>query len=491
MRLLGGLLLALLSQTTALAARPVLLQSFGPAPGSSRPDARTARLQARLAMHLGSRVVQGRAALRALRLALDRPAVSLSAERLSKLVSAVKSGAEHAYAGEWQEALADLRSARLGLMGDVLSLARKRLLFRALQRARMLLVMCYLRQGKRRSAWAMMEESLRSQPDMSPSGVLYGPDIQRLYYRVKAQLDLQRARLRVRTNPPGALIFLNGRSVGFSPLDVSGIYPGTYDLLVVKGSQHSHIKRLQLKSTGAEVLLDLGLESSLVLGEQISIRVAPGSRGRAQALRYAARLGRLLASARVLLVGVHDFGKGKVLLGRLVDSARRTVIRAAFVPLGAEDPGADLLGKLGRYLLEGGVPGQGVRKAALELLPRHTWRSSAGRQRRISPPITGYGVAGWLLLSAGLAGVATGGTLWGIDGLTRIGASRRADRYDTDLIGKVSLGVGLGAVAVGSVLLIVDRVRRARQRVGSSLPRLVPTVTLARASLSAGVAGTF
>jgi PEGA domain len=493
MRLGCGLVIALLLvPASASAGVPVLVEHH-----AMRPSARSARLLATLATGLGSRVRQGSAVVTAARGLLGQRARPLSAARLSQLVSAVKAGAEHGYAGDWTRAVTTLQSARQGLMGDVLSLARQRTLLRALQRARLLLVMCYLRLKQPRRAWAMMEEGLRTQPDLSPSGALYGPDLQRLYYRVKAQMDLQKARLRVTTDPPGALIFLNGRSIGFSPVTAAGLYPGTYDVLVVKGKQHSRIRRFRVASSQAHLRVDLGLDGAVRLGAQLGLRVSGGVQGRAHALRYARTLGIHLGARRVLLVGVRKRSSGRVLHGRLVDCTRGVVLRAAFVSVTQVDPGAEALGGLGRYLLEGGVPGAGVHRATISLPVRR-----ARQGRPVTDPsgvepwrrpgsMTGFGVAGWILLGSGLITAGTGGVLWGIDGHTRLGAAREADRYDTDRAGTVVLGVGLGVAALGAVLLIVDAVARRRSRPAPRRTRLQPVLAPTRDGWSLGLAGRF
>jgi len=495
MRLWCGLWIALLlCPTSARAAPPVLVESH-----ASRPTARWTRLLARLARRLGPRVLQGPATVAAARRVLGRPAKPLPAARLSQLVAAVKTGAEHGYAGDWKRAVATLQSARQGLMGDVLSLARQRNLLRALQRARLLLVMCYLRLSQPRRAWAMMEEGLRTQPDLSPSGALYGPDLQRLYYRVKAQLDLQKARLRVTTDPPGALIFLNGRSMGFSPVTVNGLYPGTYDVLVVKGKDHSRIRRFHVGSAGGYLRLDMGLDRAVLLGNQLGLRVTGGARGQADALRFALRLASHLGAGRVLLVGVRNLGSGPALVGRLVDRGRGRVLRAAYVPVAGSGPGAGVLDRLGRYLIDGGMSGLGVHRAKIAPPARRIRRAAlaplrSGEWRRRAS-LTGYGVAGWILLGGGLVTAGIGGMLWGIDGKTRVGAAREADRYDTDRAGTVVLGVGLGVAALGAVLLIVDAVRRRRRRPrrasGPHRSRLMPVVAPTRGGWSVGLTARF
>jgi hypothetical protein len=494
MRLWCGLLIALLLGPASVRAAPPVLVEYH----AARPTARSTRLLARLASGLGFRVRQGKAVVAEARRVLGRPARPLPAARLSQLVAAVKTGAEHGYAGDLTRAVTTLQSARQGLMGDVLSLARQRLLLRALQRARLLLVTCYLRLKQRRRAWAMMEEALRTQPDLSPSGALYGPDLLRLYYRVKAQLDLQKARLRVITDPPGALIFLNGRSIGFSPVTVDGLYPGTYKILVVKGKQHSRIRRFRVGVARGDLRVDLGLDRSVRLGAQLGLRVLAGARGGAAALRLARSLGSHLGAGKVLLVGVRKRGSGAVLLGRLVDCARGVVLRAAYVSLAGGDPGAGVLDRLGRYLLDGGAPGPGVHRAKIAPLVRRVRRvrreavvpaRRGARSRRA--PMTGYGVAGWILLGSGLVTAGVGGVLWGIDGQPRVGAAREADRYDTDREGRAVLGMGLGVAALGAVLLIVDAVHRRRRASQPRRARLQPLLAPTRGGWSFGLRGRF
>ncbi len=493
MRLWCGLLIALLGPASARAATPLLVYTRTHE-SSSGPRGRASRLQDRLARQLGAQVLQGPAAVARVRRVLGRRASPLAAARLNRLVAAVKAGAEHGYAGDWKRAVTTLQSARQGLMGDVLSVARQRRLLRTLQRARLLLVMCYLRLKQPRRGWAMMEEALKTQPDLSPSGALYGPALLRLYYRVKAQLDLQKGRLRVVTTPPGALIFLNGRSMGFSPVTVQGLYPGVYDLLVVKGKQHSRIRRFRLGSKLTTQRVDLGLEQAVILGRRLALRASAGARWGDTVLRRALRLGQLVGVQRVLLVGAHRLGAGTALWARLVDCRKGTVLRAAYVSGKGVEPDDDRIGRLGRYLLGGGNPEPGVVRLSTAPFRRAPLKAAPTKGAGVARPngaMTGYGVAGWILLGGGLVTVGAGGLLWGLDGRTRLGAARDADRYSTQQAGMVTLGVGLGVAALGAVLLIVDAVKRRRRAPEHTRVPVLPLLSPARGGCSVGLRARF
>ena len=75
----------------------------------------------------------------------------------------------------------------------------------------------------------------------------------------------------------------------------------------------------------------------------------------------------------------------------------------------------------------------------------------------------------------------------GVDGKTRLGASRIADRYDSALGGYVLLGLGAAMTALGAVFLIVESLRRRPPLVDERaqpdpaaalpLPRIMPTLS--------------
>lgn len=398
------------TSAAARAAGPVLIESH------ERPRTpRMGRIVGIVAQALTGRVQQGASLRAGSRGLLGRKTAPLGAARLSGLVSAVKSGAEHSYAGEWKLALAALSRARQGLAGDVLSIARQRGLFRALQRARLLLAQCHLRMNAPRRAWAMMREALQAQPDLSPAPALYGPPLQQLFYRVKAQLELQKGRLTVQTDPAGALVFLGGRSVGFSPVTVTGLYPGTHDVLAVRGKQVSRIRRVAVSDAHTVVKIDLALDVAL-RGSSV-LRLAGEQR---PVLPLAVRLGALLRVERVLLVGVRRVAGREVVMGQVVSVGRRAVIRTAYVFTEGGVPSEPVLRNLGRSLLDLERPGPGlvVRRTPPRRVVARVHRPFApgrapARARRAG--ITGYGIAGWILLGAGLGSAAVGGVLLGID----------------------------------------------------------------------------
>jgi hypothetical protein len=144
---------------------------------------------------------------------------------------------------------------------------------------------------------------------------------------------------------------------------------------------------------------------------------------------------------------------------------------------GAPRPPSDILFRLGRFLVVGGAgtagPGVVVERRTVALDPRlvdsggahpAVDRGAPRSRRRLTP----LAIAGWSLVSAGLATTLVGGVLVGIDGHTIVGSDREADRYQTDTAGYATLGTGLGVAVIGAVLLVVDAVRAKRQRASRS-----------------------
>ena len=492
-----GIVLAL-PGPSAVAGKPALIESH-----SVPQDSRVRKMMRGVREALGDRVRSGEQGLRTLETVIGRPARPLSSARHAALVAFVKSGAEASYAGEWDNAIRRLDRARRALGRDQLSIARRRTLFRALQRARLLLARCYLRTKKRKLAWALMTEALRAQPDLSPASALYGPPIQRLFYRVKAQLDLQKSRLTVTTEPAGALIFLDGRTIGFSPVTVTDLYPGTYDLIVVKEQQVSRIRRVVVGDRPQAVRIDLTLDRAVRDAPGSGIVLPEGSGRQRRELRFAAQVGTALGAERVLVVGVRRIRGREALVGRVVKVAPSRLLVTAFIYTHGRMLSGTTLTNLAHFLLGIGAPGPGVvvqRGASPPVHGRHgpprTARAGGGASAEPGKPSRGLAIAGWVLLSGGLAGVGAGGVLIGIDGHTIMGAARAADRYDTDKAGYGVLGVSLAVAAAGAVLVVVDALRRSKATTSRTsrflpLPTVVPTVVPTSEGAVFGLTGRF
>lgn len=406
---------------------------------------------------LGPRALSRDALATHLDAAFGRRSQEVSEARRQALLASLRDAAQATYLGDWARATRLLTWVRRELSDDVLGQARQRPLFDALQQARILLAECHARNHRRRQAWLLMEEALRAQPDLSLSPTLYGPALQALHFRVKSQLDLRRASLRVETTPPGALLFLSGRHVGISPVLLTGLYHGTYELLALHGAQVSRIRRLHLNERPAHVRIDLPGEAPLRTGREVGLVLPRGSEREGEERRWAEQIGRKLGAERLILLGIQDRQGRRALVGRILAGRPHQTRALAYVFLEPTLPTRKALHRLGEFLIHGGTPGREVEVIDLGLppLPKDTTRAPRARPHR------GLWIAGWSLVASGLATSAGGGAALLLDGRTGEEATSTTPRmvYRTGRLGYGLLGGGLGVALLGVALLVVDVAR--------------------------------
>jgi len=442
------------------------------------------RMVQRVAQTLRGRVRSGPALARAAEHALGPRPRSLRPARRAALLDAIRDASEAAYVGKWAKAIRLLRWVRRELMAHPLTVIRQRPVFRVLQAARIQLALCYIRTARRKEAWRLMEEALRAEPGLTLATALHGPVIQRLFYQVKSQLDLRFGRLEVRTSPPGALIFLNGRNVGVSPADLPRLYPGDYELIVVHGDQVSRIRHVSIGTGRAQVSVDLAADAAVrTAGHRVGLRIPAGAKHKARETRNAVALAHHLHASRVLVVGIQRRRGQRALVGRTIRADDGKTLALAYVSLEPGPVPAHAPERLARFLVEGRDPGRGV---VVGTLPRTGVGTAPGGLRFASRPATprdadgspGLRAAGWSLVAVGLAAIAGGGAAFGLDGVTYPRPTATRLVYRTGRLGAGLLAGGLATGITGAVLLIVDAVRRGRARrravraqvVGGGLP---------------------
>ncbi|MDY0001125.1 MAG: PEGA domain-containing protein [Polyangia bacterium] len=413
---------------------------------------------------MGSRVLSGDVLARGLDSLFGRTPQEVSASRRQTLLASLKDAAQATYMGDWERATRLLSWVRRELADDLLGQARQRALFDALQQARILLAECHARNGRSRQAWLLMEEALRAQPDLSLSPTIYGPILQGLHYRVRSQLELQRTTLRVESTPKGAAVFLAGRYLGISPVLVSGLYQGTYELIVLLGDRASRVRRVQLANEPTSVEIDLSKEAALRTGREVGIYIPEGPKREVEELRWGGLIGRQLGHDKLILLGIVRRQGRRALVGRVLAGHPHRTRALAYVFMEPTSPSRGTLERLAEFLLHGGTPGPGVEIVA-HAQPGSTKAPGKGKQQ---VKRSNLWTTGWSLVGLGLAAGAGGAAALVLDGRTGREATTTASQmvYRTGRLGYGLLGGGLGAALVGAALLVVDAARR-RRRLGT------------------------
>lgn len=99
--------------------------------------------------------------------------------------------------------------------------------------AHMLLAVAYLRRGKESRGVDVLANLLRYRPGMSVDAGKYPPLFMRVFERTRERvLRRERGAVLVSSDLPGATVFVNGKSMGSTPVEVEQILPGKNHLVL-------------------------------------------------------------------------------------------------------------------------------------------------------------------------------------------------------------------------------------------------------------------
>lgn len=448
---LWSMLLVLAAPTGAVAEeKPMLVLSSAEAAGSD------AHLEA-FARALGTRqALQGPALAKRVEARLSRQSGALPGGD-QVLVGQVERGRKAFINGEFQEAVKLLETARRSLMTAEGRLASNQSLRASLHTALLMLGHTYLRLKKPQQATEAVSEVIRSFPDRDLSLVKYAPELVRFYKKVRLQVRRQaRATLRVVTDSPGCMVFVNGRYVGLSPATVKDLYPGRYSVYVQRPQQPGRVHAVVMDGSEQRMYINFGLDAALHTAGHVTLRFTDEQQLKKRAMTYAVSLARKVGASQLILAGVRQQADGRVLQGKLVYTDGARVVRTGSIPLEPASPSPVDVQSLVDFLLSG-------KKAPIVTEGEGASRTRAGGT---PPPMTPaskddggssrwMGVTRWVALGVALAGLGAGIPLMVLDGGGTCDTSGRCpDVYQTMAPGAALTAVG-GAAAVGAVVLFI------------------------------------
>lgn len=277
---------------------------------SSPRTEQTARMVATVIGSLGNDVLSGKALSRKMTQVYGRLPLPLPPERLAKLQASLKQGAAAKYIGEWDKAIKLLLPVEQELARSILSISRSKALFETLQRTRLWLAECYKRSKRPKLAQSIIAEVLRAQPNISVSLIEYHPILVRLFLKVKNALDRQQTSLIVTSDPKGSVVFLGGRYVGLSPVKFAKIYPGRYDLLVVKDNKPSRIQRTTVRGSH-QVRVDLALHNAIASKRFAGLQIDEGPGRDTLEMRFAMDIATRVGASKIVLIGRRRIRAGR------------------------------------------------------------------------------------------------------------------------------------------------------------------------------------
>jgi PEGA domain-containing protein len=193
--------------------------------------------------------------------------------------------------------------------------------------------------GRMQLATEILKDAIRTFPSTEPNYSEYGPENLRFYRQVRSEMDQQpMGRLRVEAGHEAAAIYLNGRLLGTTPLDVTRVYPGRYRLSARRGNDKSRIHIIDVHAGDNEIRIDLDFDKALKTDRDLALVYASAAERHRRYRHDALQMVRLLSLRGALVF----WNEGHVTHLAFVDkdgNARETIAGSA----GATATAADLV----------------------------------------------------------------------------------------------------------------------------------------------------
>ena len=447
----------------------------------------TARV-APLLKRLTTRGFMTQEALAAALAARSAPGDSLNLAQLEATTKAIESGYSSFLRGDFEVARQTLAQAIADLLRKPATVARQQPLRDALLRAYMGLALSHSRLGDSAGAEATMTEFLRSMPDREISRATYGPEPIELAKRIRTAWGSRpRGALRVQTDDPTAVIFLDERYVGVGDITLPDLWPGSYRVYVQRGKTEGRVHTVEVAPAKESVLeVQARLDTAVrIVGEVVALVFASTAARDAEAHDRARELAATLEAAQVITIGP-DLREGKpVIVGALIDPLRAAPVRRASIAVDTLDTSGEALLD---YLLDG-KPSPTVRSFEATTSTVAVKPPASRRARRGGG---GLRAAGWVAASVGVLALG-GGIYYGLRANELEDEVSSPPAWSNDLSDKLEegesaafranllIGVGAAAVVGGGVLLYLG------YRSGASESRAKSTQV--RGLLAPGIAG--
>jgi len=117
----------------------------------------------------------------------------------------------------------------------------------------------HLKEGKRKEAIRVLSKAMALDPEAALDPELFSPETCKLYESGQAKAKATRGKLRVSSEPPGAMVFVDGRPAGPTPLETTVRVVGRHSVRVVRDTHHPAGASVVLRSAGPAEL-DVALE---------------------------------------------------------------------------------------------------------------------------------------------------------------------------------------------------------------------------------------
>jgi hypothetical protein len=345
-----------------------------------------------------------------------------------------------------------------------------------LQKALIALALAQQRIGDQAAMRATFGELVRSFPDAQVPRATYGPDAQLAFEAVKRELvGGGRGKLTVKLTDDTAVVFVNEayRAVGSTAAE---LIPGDYRVVVMANKQPSRAHPVTITAGGAATIeIDPKFDQTIRTSGYTGLTFATQTERDAAEATSAARFAKAVGASAVAVVGIDDVRGHSAVVGALISLESGREIRRASIPI-EPDPSSERLRALARFL-SGDDP-----VAGLDVQFANPYDRDIGNKKTPKgPDKPRWGGWRWITGVVGVAGLATGGVLLGLDG--RCPSNPPAgqpcnDVYATATPGFIALGAGAVFTGVSIYLFVTHK---------TAAPATVPVVAPAQGGATVGL----
>jgi hypothetical protein len=209
------------------------------------------------------------------------------------------------------------------------SLNRETIAARQLLDACLFIVRARLSARKPQAARTQALECRRLVPDIEPDASMHPPDVIGELAAAEAALEMQKpGSLRVTSAPSGCPVFIQGRNLGQTPLELPRLIRGEYRIQVecVPG-EYGRVHRVTLGPSRTVVHVDSHFDAAVQTGHGVSLRYAGEAALEKYAPAHAIEIGRAVGAQRVALITPEPGGAGAVRIWALeVDAGKLRAI---------------------------------------------------------------------------------------------------------------------------------------------------------------------
>lgn len=232
------------------------------------------------------------------------PPISATHTDLDQIARDAQLALYHVAMGLYTNASADVERVMSRADRALESLNRETLAARQLLDSCLFIVRARLQERKPKAARAQAFECRRLVPDMEPEASMHPPDVIGELAAAEAALEMQKpGSLRVTSEPTGCPVFIQGRNLGQTPLELPRLSRGEYRIQVecVPG-HYGRVHRVTLGPSRTLVHVDSHFDAAVHSSDGVSLRYGTDAARTRHARAHAIEVGRAVGARNVALL---------------------------------------------------------------------------------------------------------------------------------------------------------------------------------------------